>query len=60
MSQTGAPARHPCPICGKPVLPADPEFPFCSQRCRIRDLANWAAGAYRIPGTPAPPQDDEE
>jgi endogenous inhibitor of DNA gyrase (YacG/DUF329 family) len=41
-----------CPICQKPVNPTDPEVPFCSERCRIIDLGNWASGKYVI-STPA-------
>lgn len=37
-----------CPICKKPVLTADGDFPFCSERCRIMDLGKWASGDYRI------------
>jgi uncharacterized protein len=44
-----------CPICKKvEVAPGDPEFPFCSERCRIIDLGNWASEKYVIP-TPADP-----
>ena len=45
-----------CPICKKDVAPGDPEFPFCSERCRILDLGNWAAEKYVIPGPPEPGQ----
>jgi len=38
-----------CPICEKVVKSADPEFPFCSDRCRTIDLGKWASGAYVIP-----------
>ena len=38
-----------CPICKKEVSPANAEFPFCSERCRIIDLGNWASEKYRIP-----------
>jgi endogenous inhibitor of DNA gyrase (YacG/DUF329 family) len=50
-----------CPICKKGVNPGDPEFPFCSERCRLIDLGKWASEEYKIstPVTP-PPQDDEE
>ena len=41
-----------CPICRKEVKREDPEFPFCSERCRIVDLGNWAAEKYVI-STPA-------
>ena len=27
-----------CPICKKLVRKRDPEFPFCSERCRLLDL----------------------
>jgi endogenous inhibitor of DNA gyrase (YacG/DUF329 family) len=30
------------------VLRKDPEFPFCSERCRLIDLGKWASGAYVI------------
>jgi len=30
--------------------------PFCSDRCRIVDLAAWADERYRIPGDPVPPE----
>ena len=37
-----------CPTCGQIVTATDPEFPFCSERCRTIDLGKWASGAYRI------------
>jgi uncharacterized protein len=37
-----------CPICKKSVKSSDPEFPFCSERCRIVDLGKWASGAYVV------------
>jgi len=47
-----------CPICGKDVefyekerLP--PNFPFCSQRCKLVDLGKWLNEEYKISG-PAP------
>ena len=60
-----------CPICKKPVNVASgpgsstPKyFPFCSERCRIIDLGNWAAEKYVI-SSPAKPEgtpetDDDE
>jgi endogenous inhibitor of DNA gyrase (YacG/DUF329 family) len=38
-----------CPICKKEVEPGGAHAPFCSERCRTIDLANWATGKYRIP-----------
>ncbi len=29
----------------------NPEFPFCSERCRTIDLGKWASGAYVIPSS---------
>ena len=37
-----------CPICKKDVKNSDPEFPFCSPRCRTIDLGKWASGEYVI------------
>jgi len=45
---------HPCPICRKPVLwETTPSKPFCSERCRLRDLGAWSSEAYRVPEDPA-------
>ena len=51
-----------CPICKKTVAPGDPDFPFCSERCRIIDLGNWATDKYVIPGPPTsnPPEQEQE
>jgi endogenous inhibitor of DNA gyrase (YacG/DUF329 family) len=38
-----------CPICKKNVKAGEPDFPFCSDRCRSIDLGKWATGAYVIP-----------
>ena len=44
-----------CPICKKKqVAVGDPDFPFCSERCRLVDLGNWASGKYVIPGAERP------
>ncbi len=48
-----------CPICKKEVTPGEPDFPFCSQRCRIIDLGNWASEKYVI-SSPASPADVAE
>ena len=37
-----------CPTCKEQVTAKDPEFPFCSERCRLIDLGKWASGGYRI------------
>jgi len=45
-----------CPICRKEVQPDDLFVPFCSDRCRIIDLGNWASEKYVIP-IPVDPRD---
>ena len=41
--------KHQCPICRKPVDSAiHPDFPFCSERCRLLDLGNWASEKYVV------------
>jgi endogenous inhibitor of DNA gyrase (YacG/DUF329 family) len=42
------PIKLRCPICKKPAKATDPDFPFCSDRCRLIDLGKWASGAYVI------------
>jgi endogenous inhibitor of DNA gyrase (YacG/DUF329 family) len=50
-----------CPICKKrEVNLGDPEFPFCSERCRTIDLGAWASGSYVIPGAPIPDQQSDD
>lgn len=59
--------RSACPICRKPAVDGTPWFPFCGDRCRTEDLANWATGTYSVPvhanesdeNWDAPPDDDE-
>ncbi len=48
-----------CPRCGAlaAYAPGNRWRPFCSERCRLIDLGNWAAEAYRVP---VPPQADGE
>jgi endogenous inhibitor of DNA gyrase (YacG/DUF329 family) len=47
--------QRPCPICKKPR--SDEHAPFCSQRCRDRDLAQWFGDGYAVPGRPALPDE---
>ena len=55
-------AKHvTCPTCGEPALyaPSNPYRPFCSERCRLIDLGQWATENYRIPDTdPKPPEEE--
>ncbi|EDL48945.1 MULTISPECIES: DNA gyrase inhibitor YacG [Erythrobacteraceae] len=45
----------PCPICKKPRT--EKHAPFCSDRCRDRDLAQWFGDGYAVPGRPALPEE---
>ncbi len=39
-----------CPICSKEIAwEGNPTRPFCSDRCRLIDLGNWASGKYALP-----------
>jgi endogenous inhibitor of DNA gyrase (YacG/DUF329 family) len=33
--------------------------PFCSERCRLLDLARWVDGDYRVAGEPVSPEPPE-
>ncbi|RAP37578.1 DNA gyrase inhibitor YacG [Legionella quinlivanii] len=41
-----------CPICGKTNTwkPENSFRPFCSERCKLIDLGEWAFETRRIPG----------
>ena len=36
----------------------NPNRPFCSERCRLIDLGEWADEGHRIPGQTVPPDFD--
>jgi uncharacterized protein len=40
-----------CPTCAKPVVwePNSRYRPFCSARCKLIDLGQWATEQYRVP-----------
>ena len=41
--------KHHCPICRRPTdSETDADFPFCSERCRLTDLGNWATEKYVV------------
>lgn len=41
--------QHKCPICKTPTDSAvHADFPFCRERCRDRDLGNWAMEKYVV------------
>jgi endogenous inhibitor of DNA gyrase (YacG/DUF329 family) len=52
--------QYRCPICKKPTdSETIADFPFCSERCRLLDLANWAAERYVV-SEPASADFDED
>jgi endogenous inhibitor of DNA gyrase (YacG/DUF329 family) len=58
--ETGPKKIVKCPICRKDVEIDAPDMPFCSDRCRIIDLGNWASEKYTIPSPVNPGDLDEQ
>lgn len=50
-----------CPQCETPtnVNTNNPHRPFCSERCKLIDLGNWASGSYAIPSSEKNNPDEE-
>jgi len=51
-----APPVVPCPRCGAPVAfsTVNRWRPFCSERCKLVDLGDWASERYRVPEAEQP------
>jgi endogenous inhibitor of DNA gyrase (YacG/DUF329 family) len=54
-----------CPVCGKPAPfdASNPYRPFCTKRCKLIDLGQWANESYRVPVNTEesqPPEGDQE
>lgn len=51
-----------CPRCGAPTpwSASNPHRPFCSERCKLIDLGQWASEGYRIPIEQGGPQSPDE
>jgi endogenous inhibitor of DNA gyrase (YacG/DUF329 family) len=49
-----------CPTCGREWQADErpPDFPFCSDRCRMVDLGRWLNEEYFVPGEPVSEEDD--
>ena len=49
-----------CPICGAAVnWTAENRWkPFCSERCKLIDLGQWATEKYRVPAVEQEPEDE--
>jgi uncharacterized protein len=50
-----------CPCCRKSVIyrSDNPWRPFCSERCRLIDLGEWASEGHRIAGESIDPTSDD-
>ena len=49
MAVTHADQRQICVFCRRHQVVVAWR-PFCSERCKLQDLARWADGAYAVPG----------
>ena len=51
-----------CPNCGRsvPWVPEQQYKPFCSERCKLIDLGEWAMEEKRIPGQSVSQENDDE
>lgn len=54
-TDTIMPLTVKCPKCGKDVewKPENRFRPFCSERCKLIDLGDWASEENKIPGNPS-------
>lgn len=62
MSETpAAPLEVKCPTCNKAVVwnSGSPWRPFCSERCKLIDLGEWASESHRIAGSTADFAEDD-
>ncbi len=50
-----------CPTCNKTVswTSAEQWKPFCSERCKLIDLGDWANENHKIEGEPAPTSEND-
>jgi endogenous inhibitor of DNA gyrase (YacG/DUF329 family) len=48
-----------CPVCRRRTefTPANRWRPFCSERCKLVDLGQWASDGYVIPGDAPDPEE---
>lgn len=55
------PLKLECPTCKRVVYWSEeyPYRPFCSERCKLIDLGEWASENHKIPGDPVDINDDD-
>lgn len=58
MTRVSPPPIVSCPICGTavPWSVASRWRPFCSERCKLVDLGQWADEKYRVPAQEQEPE----
>jgi hypothetical protein len=51
-----------CPTCDAKVVwsASNPYRPFCSERCKLIDLGQWATESYRVPQSEDPDPGEEK
>jgi len=61
MTKQKKPIIVPCPTCKKTIPWDDTQKwkPFCSERCKLIDLGEWANESHRIPGEDFYPDDED-
>ncbi|MEW5943188.1 MAG: DNA gyrase inhibitor YacG [Pseudomonadota bacterium] len=59
--QQAKPPTVACPVCGKSAVfgAENPYRPFCSERCKLIDLGQWAEEGYRVPMKETPGDESE-
>jgi uncharacterized protein len=59
MTKPLLPATVSCPTCGAAVawITENRWKPFCSERCKLIDLGQWATEKYRVPAEEQEPED---
>jgi len=56
------PRKVACPACGETseYSTANAYRPFCSERCKLVDLGDWATEKFRIPDNTPPDMFEQE
>ena len=60
MTNQSKPVIVACPICNAAVswIAENRWKPFCSERCKLIDLGQWATEKYRVPAVEQEPDDE--
>ena len=60
MKSAATPPFVSCPTCGATVTwsTGNRWKPFCSERCKMIDLGQWATEKYRVPAEEQEPDDE--